>query len=494
MDAEIENSLNKIAKGGFFILASTFIGILMTFIIKLLIVRNLSAEEVGILSIIFTIINICVSLSTIGLVMGVTRFISLYLSNKEYKKVRAVIRSSISLTIITSILFFIIVFLSSNLISIFFNNSNLGLALRIYSFSIPLLVIFEMFIAIFRGYSRINIKVKYQDILYPFFIFLFLISLLVIGFNLINVLIIYIISILLVLSIFLIKYYKSILKFLKKPYSKTIKKTLILFSLPIFFKQILSKIMSWTDIIILGLFFKETLVGIYHVSFSLASYIKIILSSISFIYVPIMSSLINKKVSFRKIYSIITKWIFFITFPVFIIMSIYPKEILVVLYGSNYISGYLILNIILIAFIIHILVGPNGVTLSLLGDNKFLLYGSLFTAIINLILNLILIHYIGIIGAAISTSFSLTLMNLISTIRLYKKHNIHAFSKKYIKIIVLYFILFLVMIFLRMLNTHFIFILIYIFIFFIFIFFFIFEKEDKNIYYQIKKLISKFKF
>ena len=79
------------------------------------------------------------------------------------------------------------------------------------------------------------------------------------------------------------------------------------------------------------------------------------------------------------------------------------------------------------------LLGPNGATLIALGHSRFIFGATLATAIMNIILNILLIPPLGIIGAAIASVVSITVVNLIRSLRLYQLSRVQPLSKNLLK-------------------------------------------------------------
>ncbi|MDF1494092.1 oligosaccharide flippase family protein [Caproiciproducens sp. CPB-2] len=89
-------------------------------------------------------------------------------------------------------------------------------------------------------------------------------------------------------------------------------------------------------------------------------------------------------------------------------------ELLTFLYSEKYIDG---INI----FIIYIIVGMFrftyfGMILTAKGRTKIILFYSLITMLLNLFLNIILFHFMGMIGSAIGTLISMATMNILQLI------------------------------------------------------------------------------
>lgn len=89
-----------------------------------------------------------------------------------------------------------------------------------------------------------------------------------------------------------------------------------------------------------------------------------------------------------------------------IFITLISKYLIFLLYGKNYLISYKILNIYVWAGIPYSLLATTSKVLILNQKHKEVFYRSIITAILNILLNYILIKKMGIVGAAYSTLIS----------------------------------------------------------------------------------------
>lgn len=435
MSKEVNESLRKITKGAFIILIGTFVTAIFAFFTRIIIIRNLTPEEYGILSLIFAICSIAVALGSLGMNQGIPRFIAYHLAEKDKKKILGIIRAALEISIAGAVLFFLLVFFGADLIAKLFNSDALALPLKIYSISIPFLILLQAFVSVFRGLNRADVKVIFQDILLNGLILLGLGIAAFFGLSLLNIVYAHILAAIIPCSILAFYSYRRYSKFAEERPKSLMKKALILFSLPIIFRMFMGRIIAWFDVLMIGYYKGEALTGIYNAALPLAEYISIFLLSIAFLYLPLATQLFaNKQFNeLNRTYAVLTKWVFSATLPIFLILFLFPAVVLKFLFGSEYIAADTALMILSAGFILHTLPGPNGVTLLVLGKTHYLMWNSFAAAILNVILNLLLIPSYGMIGAAIATSAALVITNTLVSVQLYKIAKIHPFTKNYLK-------------------------------------------------------------
>ncbi|AMM41428.1 polysaccharide biosynthesis protein [Candidatus Desulfofervidus auxilii] len=435
MNQELTTSFKKVVKGTGVVFIGTILGTLLGFIFRVIVVRYITKAEYGLLSLSLAMINILVVVSCLGFINGVPRFISYALGKREYSKAWATIKTSISLVAVLSIFFALVLVSFSNYIANFFHKLGLIPIVKIIAFVLPLMALTEIFISILRGFEDVKAKVFFQDIFSKGIKIVIggLVILLDLSFK--GVVFTYLIGGFFTL-IFLSYYAKSRINELLPKISNfypSITKELMSFSLPLLGSSIFAILREHSTILLLGYFKPANTVGLYNVALPLAQLISMPLMAMVFIYLPIASQLYaqgNLK-DMKLLYISVTKWIFFITLPIFLSMLLAPKIIIKLLFGSKYIEASVALQILTLGFFIHTFLGPNGMTLISIGKTNIMLFCSVISTFVGIIVALLLIPNYGLIGAAVSAATSLAMFNFSASFFLYKIFALHPFKKNY---------------------------------------------------------------
>ena len=441
MSEIVNESLRKIAKGTTIIFIGTIIGLLLGFVGRVILIRFITQSEYGIYSLAFAILSIFVVISTLGLGEGSTRYIAYFRGKGEEENVRGVVSSSIKIALAASISLATICFFVSDFISVnIFHTLELSLPLRIFSIVIPFSVLLSVFIAIFRGFGRVDEKVYLQDVLRPVLFILFLIVVVLFNLPFIGVFYAYILSIVVTCMVFMIYMVKKSTRSIgKDSVSNPMAKKLLSFSVPLLAVSMLMMVMSWTDTLMLGYFKTPDVVGLYNAALPLANLLTVVIVSVGFLYIPIISQVYAKnQIEEMKIsYAISTKWSFLGTLPIFFILFLFPDVVLNLLFGSRYIGAAVALQILALGFIFNSYFGTNYHTLIAMGKSKFIMHCFLASSVTNISLNLLLIPSFGINGAAIASAVSYAGVTILETIKLHQSSGLHPFTKNYFKITVL---------------------------------------------------------
>ena len=184
-------------------------------------------------------------------------------------------------------------------------------------------------------------------------------------------------------------------------------------------------LIQWIDIIILGYFETSNTVGIYSVVMKISLFSSVILFSINSIVASEFSRLysLDKMVDLRVLIKKSSKIIFFITIPVLILIVYFSKSILGY-FGYEFIMANKTLYILVAGQFINVLCGSVGYILMMTEKQNIFKNIMIFSTCVNIILNIVLIPKYSINGAAIASSISLILWNVISFSYIYRKYNI----------------------------------------------------------------------
>lgn len=433
----INQYLTKIAKGTAIVFLGTAIGMLLLFAARVIVARYLTQSEYGIFSLLVIILAVFTMLSSLGLQQGATRYIAFFKAKGDAEKVRGVIFSSIQIAVIASIALAIVAFLSSDLISQkIFHMEELATPLKILSVTIPFIVLIGILASIFRGFARVTVQVYFQDILRNVLFVLFLAISIFLGLAFRGVIYAYLASIVLTCAVFIAYAIKRPPLSIKgKGGINPVAKELLFFSFPLLGASMLHQIMLYTDTLMLGYFKTSQVVGLYNAALPLAQSILILFGSMGAIYIPLISEAYSKNllVEMRRIYQVLTKWIFSATLPLFLVLFLFPETVLGFFFGTKYIEAAPALQILSIGLIFQTFLGAGGLTLIVIGKPRLLTWATLIAASLNVILNAILIPPMGIVGAAIASAVSYFAMGIFVSAKLYQVSKIHPFTKNYLK-------------------------------------------------------------
>jgi O-antigen/teichoic acid export membrane protein len=437
--SSVINSIQKVAKGTSIAFIGSLIGLFFISVGWILIARYWTESEFGVFSLACSILYICAIISTLGLKQAVIRNIAYFRGKKDSKKIPEIISSSIWLSLAASIIIGIILFLSSEIIAErIFHETALIVPLKMFSVGIPYFTLIDILASIFRGFDRIKPSFIFQNILQSMLLILFLIPIIILNLPFINVFFAYLISLFITCLFFIIYAIRQfhthrILSAISVKKHTT--KKLLLFSLPLLGSSILQLIINQTDVLMLGGLKTSADVGLYSAARPLAGLISFPLSAVLMMYMPVISNLYGRgKIDeMKRTFSIVTKWLCFSSLPLFLILFLFPDIIIHFIIGYNYVAAATVLRILSLGFIVNNFLGPNSTTLIALGKSRFIMFATLISATLNVGLNVLLIPYFGIDGAAVASVIAIVSVNFIRCYRLHSLNGSKPLSKNLIK-------------------------------------------------------------
>jgi len=183
-----------------------------------------------------------------------------------------------------------------------------------------------------------------------------------------------------------------------------------------------------TDIFILGQYVEPDQVGVYFASTRIANLIVFIYFAVAALAVPKFAELhaTGSRTDLQRFTHGIIQWIFWpsVAGALFLLaIGNFALE----LFGSGFSDGFPALCILMLGFLARASTGPIEYLLNMTGHEKItaIAYGS--AALLNIILNLLLIPKFGIVGAASATAISMVVATLWLVIEVKRRLGVTAF-------------------------------------------------------------------
>lgn len=440
--SEASQALQKIARGTGIVFAGTVISMFFGFLSRAVIARYFSTGEYGVFNLALTVLSIVLVLATLGFQNALPREVAFYME-REPSRVGDLVSTALLIAAITSILLTGMLLLKAGSISQFFNDEMLVYALRIMSLALPFWALSGVVISVSRGFGRVREQVYFRNIFYPVIWLVSVVSLSLLGLPFAFIFWAYVIAQSLTFLALILEIRRIRLFEFRPSINLELGRKLVAFSIPLMFVGILNFLMTWTDTLMLGYYKGSEVVGLYNAASPLARLIPVFLRSAGVIYAPIVTSLYaqEKTEEMKRVYQVLTKWIFLLTLPLFAIMFIFPEVTISFLFGEKYVSAAPALQVLSLGFMFHTFLGLNGMTLIVMGKSRLNMIGDTFAVVSNVALNLALIPSYGIVGSAVATAVSYFVANVFRSYWLYKMTGIHPFGWSYVKPLTIGFVL-----------------------------------------------------
>ena len=454
IDERIKMTLTKTKKKFAFDVGWVFASMLIIFILHFfqnpIVARFLGPDGLGLFSMVTMLASIVSLVAGFGISGAIVKYVAEYKDDKN--KLHALVSSGlITMTFLgmsSSIVFFI---LSDTLAGVF-NMPSLSFLLKIYAPIFPFLLISEVIIGLFNGlremkyYSFIN---TFQGVL----TFSFILAFLFIGFGVEGALVGTMLAVIASMGISAIVMRKFI-HFTISNYKKYTKK-LTSFGSRLMGANSINLIQYQADSFLIGYFLTASDLGYYTTAVSLSRFFWRVPQSIQMITYPATSEYWSKdkRESLNKMIDKSMKYSACILLPVGLAVWFFAKDIVTFLFGDEFIYAVLPLQILLIGTVINGATSrPIGGSLAGAGRPDLDMIKVTVSAVVNVLLNILLIPHFGLIGAAVATTISLSLTSALSIFFIVKILNVKIDFKWFVKMFGTAFIALLVFVNLGRLN------------------------------------------
>ncbi|MBW2985801.1 flippase [Candidatus Woesearchaeota archaeon] len=408
MSKEKHQLLKQVVRGAGIIFVGTFLAYILNFVYRIVLTRYLGPSDYGLIALGQMVLSLGLIISLFGVKEGLMRYVAFYRGKADPSRIKGIFWAAVRIGFPIALVMTVLLVIFSKQIAIgWFHTEKFIPVLKIFALALPIYVLFRLVNSFFLAYKKPEYKQLVENI-FTYAINLILVGIIVVlGGTVLQISWAYLISILAaVLLGFILLQWKVFPVFGMVHKTKYEYKKLIKFSAPLFFSGIFLNIMGWGDTFLLGIFKTAADVGVYNAVLPLMAILGVFLTAFSQIFYPIASESIgkNRHVWLGEVFAVIKRWIFVLTFPVFLIVLFFPSVVLKTLFGKAYVGGSAALVVLLVAYFINVINGPTDPVLKAFKKTKFIFCTNLVAVILNIVLNMILIPKYGIIGAAVATS------------------------------------------------------------------------------------------
>ena len=431
------NTLHKIASGGFLFFMGTMGATGLQFIIGIVVVRSLAPPEFGLIAIANTFASVFIILSVLGLGTGLPPLISKYKHQTSPPSADRFIGAGITLVAVSSIFFALLLYAISLPISQIFCKPGLETPLRCFALMVPPLSLMSVFTSVFRGLEHTLPKIVFQDIALNLLRVIIFSGVLIFGVGYLGIIWGYILTAWAIFIAYMIYTGKRVhLRVFFSIHKENIVQVVVT-SLPLMGVVLINNLIAWAGTLSLGWLSSVGEVGMYSAPQRLAAILNVPLTALAFIYLPVATQTYGEfaEQGLHEIYTTTCKWVFVITIPMAFFFIIDAEFIVKALFGMAYQGSANVLRVLSVGYLVHLVPGPNNMTLVSIGRSGIVLMSTLLACMTALILFYFFVPRYGSLGAAGGVAVARIVSNLFASSMLFKKTGIHPFTREYGRIL-----------------------------------------------------------
>jgi len=416
--------LKSLVRTGAWVLLTKSFGAGAMFLVMFFFARWLGPSDFGLFSLALTIVTIASVISRWGLDQIVTKQVAVHSENKHSLggKGKSYVLSALLVVCLFSIFFAIGLWsLAGPMSEIVFNKPGLGVVLKVLAWGVIPLSVGIILTEAFKALGRVVLSSFLQNVLIPLLVLMLSIFFVTkSSFDLSHAALVYFLALFLCFIITL-SVWNNIAPRLKNAgyisFSQIVKD-----GWPMILVASGALIMSWSDIVIVGVYATASDLGVYSVASRLVMLSMLALVAMNSITAPRYARLYKER-RFKEVASLARRssaiLIILVSVPSFIFF-IYPNVILG-WYGADYALGENVLLVLAVGQLVNVGCGSVGYLLTMTGKQVAMQKIMLTTAMVNIILSICMVQFFGILGVALATASSVIMWNVWAMIEV-RKH------------------------------------------------------------------------
>jgi len=421
-----DEKFSEVFMGSIWVISARIVATALTLVINIIIVRFYGAHILGILAVINSYLVLATILTVLGTDVSILRLIPEYMTKYSVSSAFHVYKKIQLFVIVFSVGIGVILFFNSDFLAEkIFSKPNLSHYFALASVFIIFKSLMTLNTQAVRGLRLIR-TFGFMHVIPHLSNLFILIPLTIFFYYLDNPIYTFLLSIVVTATFGVWIVDRSFIK--RKNINDAIHeismKDILSISLPMLMTATISFIIGQSGVLMLGMFRSETEVGYYSIAVRLARQTTIMLIAINSMAAPKFSELFHSN-NINELFRVAkksTKLIFWSTCPMILFLIFFGKTVISLLFGKEFIIAYGPLFFLVMGQLVNAISGSTSYFMNMTEHQIPLRNIMAAAAFINVILNVILIPYFGILGAGMAAMSSMVFWNIRVLIFIKKKY------------------------------------------------------------------------
>jgi O-antigen/teichoic acid export membrane protein len=410
--------MRGIAKQATIALAGMLLGRMLGYAAETVMGRLLGPTGYGVVGQGISTMFVLGTVAAFGTSQGIARMVAFYMGKQDTARARGAVFDGLKLTSLLSFLVAIAVFaLSPQIAQVIFKESNLIPILRLVALTVPFYVLLLYAVGVLQGLKRVGLVVCGQQVLRWGVVLVSFLAFYALGLDAMGGTWAHFVSYALVTCVLAWGIARSYPLNGRRPGSISVGRELIQFSWPLALSSIQANIKGNMDTLALGYLSESAQVGLYRAALMIAMMLPMGLEAVKLIFMPTISEIYARGEAdrIRATFQTSTRWILYLTFPLVVVLVVFPDDVVTLLFGSEYALAATALRILAIGVWIRTMLGLAGQVTLAIGKTCVNFLEQSVALVSTTVLSFVLIPRLGIVGAAWATASCLVLQNLVTT-------------------------------------------------------------------------------
>ncbi len=394
------------------------LGTALGFLGHVVLARFLGVEEYGTYTLVFSWLMVISLFSRLGFDNMVIRFITKYEVNKEFGKLKGLLKYSKKVILQINIVIAILLSAGIYLFGEHYSQSLKNTFILGFIFCLPMISIAYLKQSNLSGLKLVGIS-NIPVLIIRHLVLMLMVVISYFSIGKINAPIVMVLNAIafFVAVVSASHWIRKNLPYVNNSIEPEVKKKYwIQESLPFLVYSGANNISTRIDILLLGFFASFEEIGVYSAVTRLTPLLSFVLGVIATTVKPYISDFFTKN-NLDRLRTVVFYSVFSSTISscfIFIFFMFFGKSLLT-FFGEEYVSGYNYLILIIIGHMVGVLTGLSGPLLAMTNHQRLLSKIEIFFLILNILLSIIVATKFGIIGIIISGTFTYILKNIVNS-------------------------------------------------------------------------------
>lgn len=424
------------AKGGGFLAGGSFFELASRFVISLLLARALGATGYGLYNLAISAGTIFAGLAALGLDDAVVRYVAIQVRARDDRGVRGTLQVALGTSLLVSLALGVALYFLAEPIALgVFDEPDLTELLRLFSIIAPAMTLSNVLAATAKGFKRMDHVALAENVVMSLTRMVLIAALTLIGLDVYAAAVIFGISdVASIVTLIAVTNRHFPLSGLFHRGARRNVREIFSFAMPLWLSGLLLQFRKNIQVLLLGALSVASDVGLISIvgRINLASHV--IYRSIVAAVKPVLAELSSQgeREELQAVYRTSTRWTFMFNVPVFLVMALYPTPLLSI-FGSSFTAGAAPLVVLAFSELANTVTGTCGSIIDMTGHTRVKLANSIVWMVLLFATNLWLIPRWGVLGAAVATLSSTSIVNAARVIEVWVLEGVQPYDRSFLK-------------------------------------------------------------
>jgi O-antigen/teichoic acid export membrane protein len=427
-------------RGSSLLLVGRVLGLGLDFVAQVLIVRHLTKDDFGAFALALSIVAIGTTICLLGLERTIGRFAPIYQERGDYGRMWGSM-AVVLLTVVSIGLAVVIgTFALQGLLSGFIDDQLALSVLLIMIVLAPLQALDALLVSLFATFGSARSIFFRRYVFAPILQLSIVVALIQTGSGVPLLALGYVLAAAIGIAIYVVVLFRllakqGLLAHFRRDELRLPFREIFTFSIPLLASDLVFVLRGSMIVVLIEVLRTTEEVAEYRAVLPIAIQNLFVATSFRFIFTPGASRLYARgdRRALDDLYWQTAVWIAILTFPLFALCVAFGEPLTVLLFGERYRSAGLVLSVLAIGYYINGAVGFNSLLLRVFGRVRYMVTTDLATAFISVVVSVLLIREFGAIGAAVGTTLTLLVQNVLYQWGLKTRTTVAAFDDRYLR-------------------------------------------------------------